>query len=38
MRKMRHKIPNEVYYLLIAACLLLVGWYMGLITAQYFQH
>lgn len=38
MRKLRHQIPNEVYYLLIGLCLIFIGWWGGLLTAQYYFH
>lgn len=38
MRKLRHSIPNEVYYLLIGLVLLFLGWWAGLLTAQHYFH
>lgn len=35
---MRLKIPTFLYVFLIACCLLFLGWYAGLLTADYVRH
>lgn len=39
LRRIRHKLPETVYYIIIALGLLMIGWYGGILTAEhYFNH